>query len=445
MAGVTHTGAVIPTVTTLTGHTPQTGDAYARLGAPTGVSIASDIALVQSDTDNIQTRLPAALLSGKMDSNAQVVGDKTGYSLTQLFPANFSALSITAGGLVEITQAAADKVWASAARTLTSFGTLVADIWGYSARTLTAFSTALAISVWDVLETAILTAGSIGLKVKTNLDAAISSRLAAEAYTAPDNAGIASIFNIVNHVTYGLSALNADLDTIIAYVDELESRLTAARAGYLDNLSEGAVALEATLEAIKGVGWTTETLVAVKALVDDLEGRLTAARATLLDNLDAPISSIWSHSNRKLTSAYTDEGTPRDMAATGSGGGGGTTVVVLPYSGSVQASYAKDGLMVEVIQGDSVSIPYDLATDLTGWTVRFGAKGSVADTAYAIAVKDITSFVTDLTNGRGLIPLTTAETSLAPGNYLGEIEIRKDNQVVTAMRFTVKIKGQVIN
>lgn len=77
---------------------------------------------------------------------------------------------------VGITQAGADKVWTSTTRTLTSFGTLVADIWAYSSRTLTAFSTALALSVWDVLEAAIATASSIGSKVKTNLDATISSR-----------------------------------------------------------------------------------------------------------------------------------------------------------------------------------------------------------------------------------------------------------------------------
>lgn len=78
LSGVTHTGAVIPTVTTLTGHTPQTGDSYpivssatsgnaalktlidavddlvdtevaaiyTRLGAPAGASIAADIAAV---------------------------------------------------------------------------------------------------------------------------------------------------------------------------------------------------------------------------------------------------------------------------------------------------------------------------------------------------------------------------------------------------------------
>ena len=38
LAAVTHTGAVIPTVTTLTGHTAQTGDSFARIGAA-GVSL----------------------------------------------------------------------------------------------------------------------------------------------------------------------------------------------------------------------------------------------------------------------------------------------------------------------------------------------------------------------------------------------------------------------
>jgi hypothetical protein len=47
---------------------------------------------------------------------------------------------------------------------------------------LTDFSTSLAVSVWDVLETAIATASSIGLKVKTNLDTTVSSR-------APESGG----------------------------------------------------------------------------------------------------------------------------------------------------------------------------------------------------------------------------------------------------------------
>lgn len=78
----------------------------------------------------------------------------------------------------------AADVWTSGTRTLTSFGTLVADIWANGTRTLTGFSTALAVSVWDVLESAVATASSMGLKVKTNLDAAITSRHASGAAVA---------------------------------------------------------------------------------------------------------------------------------------------------------------------------------------------------------------------------------------------------------------------
>jgi hypothetical protein len=41
------------TVTTYTGNTPQTGDAFARLGAPAGASVSADIATVKAKTDNL--------------------------------------------------------------------------------------------------------------------------------------------------------------------------------------------------------------------------------------------------------------------------------------------------------------------------------------------------------------------------------------------------------
>jgi hypothetical protein len=43
-----------------------------------------------------------ALISGRVDANAQVVGDKTGYALTQAFPTNFSTLSIDASGRIDL-------------------------------------------------------------------------------------------------------------------------------------------------------------------------------------------------------------------------------------------------------------------------------------------------------------------------------------------------------
>ena len=83
--------------------------------------------------------------------------------------------SVTAD--VGITQAGADKVWATTARTLTAFAQAFSDqVWSTATRTLTAFSTTLALSVWDVLETAIATVSSIGLKLKNNLDVVLSTR-----------------------------------------------------------------------------------------------------------------------------------------------------------------------------------------------------------------------------------------------------------------------------
>ena len=41
------------TVTTLTGHTAQTGDSFVRLGAPAGASVSADIAAIEAQTDDI--------------------------------------------------------------------------------------------------------------------------------------------------------------------------------------------------------------------------------------------------------------------------------------------------------------------------------------------------------------------------------------------------------
>lgn len=71
---------------------------------------------------------------------------------------------------------------------------------------------------------ALWTVGRAGVE---NLDATISSRLAAASYTAPDNAGITSILSIANGI----------LSTAASGVTTLLARLTELRAGYLDRLN----------------------------------------------------------------------------------------------------------------------------------------------------------------------------------------------------------------
>lgn len=108
----------VTTVTTLTGHTPQTGDAFARLGAPVGASISADLqtidgivdailvdtadmqpklgtpagasmsvdiaaiktqtAAIEADTQNIQSRLPAALsTAGNIKADIEEINEVT--------------------------------------------------------------------------------------------------------------------------------------------------------------------------------------------------------------------------------------------------------------------------------------------------------------------------------------------------------------------------------
>ena len=80
------------------------------------------------------------------------------------------AMTLTPGERTTV----ASSVWNSATRSLTTFGTLIADIWAY----LTASAT---------------TAGSIGKRISDNLDTTVGSRLATSGYTAPDNSSISAI------------------------------------------------------------------------------------------------------------------------------------------------------------------------------------------------------------------------------------------------------------
>lgn len=57
---------LVDTVTTYTGNTPQTGDAFARLGAPAGASVSADLLVLDNLVDDLESRLgtPSNLGSG---------------------------------------------------------------------------------------------------------------------------------------------------------------------------------------------------------------------------------------------------------------------------------------------------------------------------------------------------------------------------------------------
>lgn len=89
LAAQTHTGAVIPTVSTLTGHTPQTGDSYAIVSNISYGNAA--IAFVVTNVfqrlenvprnDNSVTWNSTALASIQSECADAIAADKTGYKL----------------------------------------------------------------------------------------------------------------------------------------------------------------------------------------------------------------------------------------------------------------------------------------------------------------------------------------------------------------------------
>lgn len=76
----------------------QTGDSYARIGAPVGASISVDLADVPTVAEfNARTLLAASYFDANTDSvTVGTNNDKSGYVLTQTFPPNFSVMAITA-------------------------------------------------------------------------------------------------------------------------------------------------------------------------------------------------------------------------------------------------------------------------------------------------------------------------------------------------------------
>lgn len=145
-------------------------------------------------------------------------------------------VSLNSGAVTvyDISNTGLASIWGYATRTLTSFGTLVSDIWASATRTLTAFSDSSGVTT---LLSRLTSTRAANLD---NLDAAVSTRAAAA--------------TALSNLTW-----------------------TDAKAGYLT----GPAALEATLTAIKGAEWSTQTLAAIDALILSLGSPLQDGNDTL--------------------------------------------------------------------------------------------------------------------------------------------------------------------
>lgn len=243
---------------------PQTGDNYARLGAPAGASVSADVAAVKAV-------LPAALVSGRIDASvgamasgvltataiaadaitdAKVASDVTIASVTGAVGSVTGAVGSVTGAVGSVTgnvggnvvgsvasvtarvtantdQLAGQTVTAGAGVTFPSSVASPTNITAASgvaltsaydpaktasqagdAMTLTSGErTSIAAAIWNALTSGLTTVGSIGKLLVDNVNATISSRLPTSSYAAPlDAAGTRSAVGLAT----------ANLDTQLA-------------------------------------------------------------------------------------------------------------------------------------------------------------------------------------------------------------------------------------
>ncbi len=93
----TFTGNLTGSVGSVTGHTPQTGDSFARLGAPVAASVSADIATVKADTVTIIARPTTAMTESYAAQGADPTPDQMLYMLwSSLSEFAITATTITA-------------------------------------------------------------------------------------------------------------------------------------------------------------------------------------------------------------------------------------------------------------------------------------------------------------------------------------------------------------
>jgi hypothetical protein len=173
-----------------------------RLGLTALPNIASGSAggVLTSGTGTSQLNVSAGNVAGSVASVTAGVtvttnNDKTGYSLsvtpptaaqisTQVWSEALPGTFTSGQAGFKLDAGTSTNVWAAATRTL-SAGTNIVLAKGTG---ITGFNDITSQSVWDVLSANVTTASSIGLQLKTNIDATVSSRMATFTYTAPPTA-----------------------------------------------------------------------------------------------------------------------------------------------------------------------------------------------------------------------------------------------------------------
>ena len=229
------------------------------IGTPAGASLSADLVVIDDFVDALESRLGTPSDLGSGATVAANLVDIEGFADNiPLIQAVTDKLDDTleedagTGGLYYFNVSAVRRVW---------------DV--LLAEHLTAGTTGFALNAsgsagdpWGTALPGAYGAGTAGFIVGMNLDGTVSSRASQTSVNTIDDfldTEVAAILAAVDTeiaaiiTTLGTPAgasISADVLVIDNFVDDLESRLTSTRAGYLDNLSAGAVATAAALDLV---------------------------------------------------------------------------------------------------------------------------------------------------------------------------------------------------
>lgn len=272
---------------------------------------------------------------------------------------------LDAGVSTRSSHSAAD-VWAVTTRTLTGYGTLVADIKtsleaaGSSIASIISHLVGIKGGGWvsESLVSIKAFIDSINNKT-TNLPAdpasntQVNTRLAGSAYTAPDNAGISTIAGKVAN----LPAQPAGVGDAMTLTPAYDAAKSAASQGSMD-------AVAVLIDTIMGDTFTDQTLVAIKAAIDS---KLSASAYVAPDN--AKIDDI----NSRIPTALVDGKIPAvaDVSLTEENINAMTSSVVdaLQDNSVVVTSPVSEAGDISIVAGDS----YD--SSLTSRRISWSSSG----------------------------------------------------------------------
>lgn len=304
----------------------QTGDSYARLGAPAGASVSADIAAIEAQTDDIgaagagltaipwnsawddevQSEVADALAAYDPPTNAEM-------EARTLVSANYATASAlaTVDGIVDDILVDTGTTIPDQIDALNNLSASEVEdaVWDATlADHLDSGSTGEALNSagsagdpWATSLPGAYGAGTAGYIVGTNIDATISSRLASGSYTAPDNATIGTINNNLNALISDIGANGAGLTAIpwnSSWDAEVQSEVTDALNAY-DPPTNAEMEARTLLAANYA---TASALATVDGVVDDI---LIDTGTTLPNQIAAlPLisaSDVWANGTRTLT------------------------------------------------------------------------------------------------------------------------------------------------